>query len=182
MLEASPGEPASREDLHEIVIRALTSDESILISSHIQKGIDILRQAYPEIGSRTEPMTIVKAIAASVDAYRAHMSHIEQIDFDAPICTLGWLWLEQLCRAYNWEWLCWEANGEEQHYAAFSPDKKYVSFAPTLIALTINVRRRPNRIRELFTRLGHVSEPRQLQEAFMYNWVMFNPYHNRYNV
>lgn len=176
MLHPTPGDTATREDLHDIIIRSLTQVEQAVLDDHIVQAFNLLQHRDPSLTRDSEPEKIIDGIVQEVDTYRTTLSFTDQINRSEPICDLGWVWADQLTRSYGWRWQCWEANGEEAHLAVFSPNNLYVSFPPNIVVSTVNSHRVPNRIRDVFDLLGSVTDTRQLQEAYAHGEVMLNPY------
>ena len=171
--QVTQGEIVLREELVEIVVRPLNEKEQRKVARHLNQGFRELLKSDPTLALDTAPTAVVDAIALAVEKYRMALSVTEAPKATDPILNLGWLWAEQLRRAYDWEWMSWD-YGSGARVGIFSDNSQYASFPPNLINYTIAVKSCPNSIRKLFDQLSRVERTQDLAEAYSVGWVMLN--------
>ncbi len=171
MTLTSPGDIVQRENLFEGILRPLNEREINRTCRRVDNGFSIITEHQSLVDSASQPIDVVTAIFTIVERYRAHADIAEQLSNNHPLMNLGWTWCDQLCRAYNWTWKCWEV-GNTKSIGVFSQDNLFASFSPNLISYTLNVKTRKNKVRDLFEQLGRVQHTQELSEAYALGWVV----------
>jgi hypothetical protein len=175
MMQASPGVKVERQDLYDIIIRLPTDIEQKKIEKCISNGLNVLKGIFGSINDESDVQSIVFAIRFAVDAFRLTHGYSPKITEDEPLLDLGWLWADQLCRAYEWKWMAWDVEGKAR-LGVFSPDQIYISFPPNLVNYHLDVTRQKNKISDLFISLGKIERTQQFSEAYGSGWLTLNPY------
>jgi hypothetical protein len=173
MHHPSSGAIAYREELVDIIIRSLTSTEQHKVHQKVTRGFRIIQESHPTLTATSEPSAIVRAIEAVVEHYRQQFPDRVALARNHPMMNLGWMWADQLCRAYAWSWYCWEIE-RSPHLIVLSPNHLYASFPPNVVAYTINTWHPNNTIRALFEQLENVARTQDLSEAYTCGWIMLN--------
>jgi hypothetical protein len=176
MFELTPGIVVEIEDLYEIIVRDITPPEYQLIQKHVSMGLGLLYKRDKQLNETSSPEAIVNAIKEVVDEYRSTNSFDSNISADDPLLNLGWVWVQQLCRAYGWNWIV-EDSEYKQRFGAVSPHLTYITFPPYLVKFHLEVQLTPNKINEVFNQLDQAEERKPvLSEAYMNGWLYLNPY------
>jgi len=176
MFEPTPGEPVEWErPLYDSFLRRLTDAEQYEINEQLARSLQILRNHTGWIKLDSPPLAIVKTIKAVVYEDCQRHADAAKVSEDEPLLSLGWLWLEQLCRAYQWQWLARDTEGRIA-VAAFSPDQAYESHPPVVIRSHIRRCKYEDGIVDLYRLLGQIATQRQLGKAIMRGWVWPNKY------
>jgi len=175
MTRQSPGTPAIREDLIDITIRVLNEKEQIKLDRNLKRGWLEIGTYRSGISPDSYPADVVDAIKRIVDDLRSGDRDTSKLKSNDPLLMLGWLWADQLCRAYNWQWLAWDYESGAR-IGVFSPDQRYLSFPPNLINFLLGVPLMRNTVSELFILLGRIERTQDLAEAGGCGWADINPY------
>lgn len=173
MTFSSPGNYIKREPLFDITIRYIDDSEKKKIERKIDQGFRIIRKYHPLITLDSKPVDIITEISHIIKQYSSKLNEVEQVSNNHPIMSLGWVWADQLCRAYNWFWGCY-ASENIKHFGVFSPDRNYISFPPRVILYAINVRPNHDKIYVLFNKLSDIQDPKDLSEAYSSGCIFLN--------
>jgi hypothetical protein len=179
MLQPSPGIKAERQDLYNIVVRLPTDKEKKKIEKRVANGLSILKNTYSSISEDSDTQSIIFGIRFAVDTFRISIQSSSEVVKNEPLLDLGWLWADQLCRAYQWKWMAWD-SGDRASLGVFSPDELYASFPPNIVNYHLGVSRQKNRISDLFISLGKIEKTQQFSEAYGSGWLMLNSYSDAY--
>lgn len=173
--QSSPGSHILRQNLVEILVRPLNEKEQLKLAHHLEKGYQELKKFDTTLTPESEPITIIEGIEKVVKNYRVTFPSGPISKRNRPLLNLGWVWAEQLKRSYNWDWLAWDYETDAQ-IGMFSPNQHYISFPPTLIRYTLEMKHHPNKIRTLFNQSAKINRIQDMAEAYKLGWIMDNPY------
>ncbi|MFL5734461.1 MAG: hypothetical protein ACJ78Q_14845, partial [Chloroflexia bacterium] len=116
MREPSPGvELPAWDDLFETRVRPITDKEREKLDRLIAQGSKLLglRDDTASSGDAPDPASVVQLIEKYIVEYRTRAKgKAGDPDVEKALRkldeSLGYLWAEQVCRAYNWDWAAWD--------------------------------------------------------------------------
>lgn len=127
----------------------LTPDETQEMAELIAEGLETLHAE-----AAAAPLAIVEAIGAHVDGQRSAAAQADEDGYALFILTMGYLWGEQVCRAYGWEWSRVGEEREDAGHVIVSPDRAYMVSTLHFIKQFVDELDRPTTIILLFNMLA----------------------------
>jgi hypothetical protein len=139
-----------------ITEKILTAEEIDEIAQFSKEGADALG-----ISDSSEPKSAVTAIENYVDEQRVNIKQASEDDYAWLILSMAYLWGNQICRAYKWEWVKLDyENGESK--AIVSPNRAFAIYPLFYIKDLVDDPERELTIILLFNML----EPNSLHRQF----------------
>lgn len=94
----------------------LTPDDQHDITHYAAEGLRLL-----EVDQSATPIAIVQAIGAQVHQQRHTIAQADEESYAFFILSMGYLWGQQVSRAYGWEWSRVGEEEESAGHAIVSP-------------------------------------------------------------
>lgn len=126
---------------------ALTAEELDEIAQFSEEGADALG-----VNGAEEPKLIVTAIGNYVDEQRVNIQQASEDDYAWLILSMAYLWGQQVCRAYKWEWAGLVYDGGESK-AIVSPNRAFGVYPVLFIKELVDDPERESTIILLFNML-----------------------------